>query len=383
MAETAGMLEVLAGLLMAASLCGAIYGMVALIAVRRFAALPRPRGGVRPPVTILKPLFGAEPDLHGNLRSFCRQDYPEVQIVCGVADADDPAIAIVRRLQTELPQADIALVIDNRVHGANGKVGNLINMMAAAKHDLLVIADSDMRVEPDYLDAIAADLLASAGGLVTCLYAGHPIESGWARLGALHINHGFLPSVLVGRMLRVDPGCFGSTMALERRTLETLGGFERFRDVLADDHALGAAVRALGRPVVLSSRLVATSVAESSLKLLIQHELRWARTIRSIAPAGFAGSAVTHPVALALLALPVAGFTSASALILAVALIARFLVSWGVDRALGLAAQPWWLVPVRDVLSLGILVASFCGARVAWRGRAFRVGSDGRLTPQG
>jgi ceramide glucosyltransferase len=377
------MLDLLAGLLMAGSLGGVVYGLIASIAVRRFAALPRPRSGLRPPVTILKPLLGAESDLYDNLRSFCRQTYPELQIVCGVADAGDSAVAVVRRLQAELPQTDIALVIDGRVHGANGKVGNLINMMAAARHDLLVVADSDMRVEPDYLDVVVADLMASAGGLVTCLYVGNPVESNWARLGALHINHGFLPSVLVGRLFGVDPGCFGATMALERTTLTLLGGFERFRDVLADDHAMGAAVRALGRRVVLSSRPIVTSVGETDFKSLIQHELRWARTIRSIAPLGFAGSAVTHPVALALLAVAVAGFTSVSVPILAVALAARFLVSWDVDRIFGLAAQPRWLVPVRDVLSLGILVASFCGARVAWRGRTFRVGSDGRLTPQG
>ena len=383
MIAEAGMLDGLAHVLMAASLCGVIYSVIALVAVRRFASLRPPQPGAHVPVTILKPLCGAEPELFENLRSFCRQAYPEVQIVCGVAAADDPASAIVRRLQAELPQADIALVIDGRNHGINGKVSNLINMMAAARHDLLVIADSDMRVEPDYLDAIVADVTASAGGLVTCLYVGHPIENFWARLGALYINHGFLPSVLVGRMFGVDTGCFGATMALERRTLEAIGGFEPFRDVLADDHALGAAVRALGRKVVLSPRLIGTSVGEADLKSLIQHELRWARTIRSIAPLGFAGSAATYPVALALLALPAAGFAGGSALILAVALAARFLVSWGVDRAFGLAAQPRWLAPVRDVLSLGILIASFCGARVAWRGRAFRVGPDGRLTPQG
>jgi ceramide glucosyltransferase len=163
-AELAGMLDLLAGLLMAGSLGGVVYGLIASIAVRRFAALPRPRSGLRPPVTILKPLLGAESDLYDNLRSFCRQTYPELQIVCGVADAGDSAVAVVRRLQAELPQTDIALVIDGRVHGANGKVGNLINMMAAARHDLLVVADSDMRVEPDYLYVVLADLMASAGG---------------------------------------------------------------------------------------------------------------------------------------------------------------------------------------------------------------------------
>jgi ceramide glucosyltransferase len=375
--------DILAIVLMAGSLCGSAYAMVAILAVERFAALPRPQPAARPPITILKPLYGAEPALYENLRSFCCQDYPTIQVVCGVAGAEDPAVAVVERLKSDLPQLDLTLVIDDRAHGANRKVGNLINMMAVARHDLLVIADSDMTAPPGYLDAIIADLLATGGGLVTCLYIGRPIDTPWARLGALHINHGFLPAVLVARLIGADQGCFGATMALERRTLEAVGGLARFRDMLADDHALGAAVRGLGRPVRLSPQLVATTVDEFTFKSLIQHELRWARTIRSIAPAGFAASAVTYPVALALLSMLAGGITSASVLILAVALAARVLVSWGVDRALGLAAQAWWLVPARDVLSFCIVVASFCGARVAWRGREFRVGPDGRLTPLG
>ncbi|MBM3571317.1 MAG: glycosyltransferase [Alphaproteobacteria bacterium] len=365
------------------SLVGSAYALISISAARRFLAAPRQAPGARPPVTILKPLHGGEPRLLDNLRSFCTQDYPSVQIVFGVARADDPAIAAVEALKSTLPDADITLVVDGRRHGANGKINNLINMLPAAKHDILVLADSDMAAGPGYLDAIVADLQADADGVVTCLYVARPIANIWARLGAMHVSHGFLPAVLVGRMLGAAPGCFGATIALRRATLNAVGGFEAFRDVLAEDNAMGAAVRQRGGAICLSPEIVTTTVAESGFRSLIRHELRWMRTIRTIAPAGLAGTAVTYPVAWALLTMLAAGITSLSAAILAIALAARFLVSWTIDRVFGLEGSPYWLVPVRDVLSFGVLIAAFCGNRVAWRDQEFGVGPDGRLTLQG
>jgi len=380
------LLDGLAVLLLMASLVGSVYAGLALWAVRRFAAAQfEPlEAGARPPVTILKPLHGAEPRLAGNLRTFCIQAYPEVQVVFGVRRGDDPAVTIAQDLQNEIERRDrdaasTALVVDPRIHGANGKVSNLINMMEAARHDVLVIADSDMAAPRDYLEIIVPELLATRGGAVTCLYVGQPIDSPWARLGAQFINHEFLPSVLVARMVGADTGCFGATIALERATLAKIGGFARFKDLLADDHAIGAAVRALGRPVKLSKIIVTTTVAERDLKSLIDHELRWARTIRSIAPIGYAGSAVTHPVPLALLGILFGGATIGSVGILTIALAARILVSSAIDRTFGLGPRPW-LAPLRDVLSLGILVASFCGARIVWRDHSFQVDETGRLT---
>ena len=226
------LLDGMAIALMTASAAGSVYAIVALCAVRRFAAasLEQKIATERPPVTILKPLHGAEPGLEENLRTFCNQAYPTVQVVFGIRQGDDPAVAIAQRLEAEVGRrgrggTEVALVVDGRTHGANGKVGNLINMMAAAKHDVLVIADSDMAAAPDYLETIVAELRATSGGVVTCLYLGRPVDSPWARLGAQFVNHEFLPSVLVGRMLGADTGCFGATIALDRAArLCRLGG---------------------------------------------------------------------------------------------------------------------------------------------------------------
>jgi ceramide glucosyltransferase len=380
LAGAAGWAAVLAG---AAAAAGGLYLLAVWHAVRRFArqAPMLPAGaGQRPSVTILKPLHGEDPELYDNLRSFCEQAYPAVQVVFGLRDPADPAAAVVRRLIADLPGADLALVVDPRIHGTNLKVSNLINMMARARHPVLVIADSDMRVTPDYLDQLVGALAAPGVGLVTCLYAGRPLAGLWSRLGALFINHGFLPSVLVGARVRRWPGCFGATIALHRETLAQIGGFARFRDQLADDYRLGAAVDQAGFRVALARYLVEDVVVEPSGRALLRHELRWARTIRSIAPRDYAASMITYPVAFALLCALLSGVSAAGAAVLLATLAWRLIVVRMIDKAFALPRQPLWLVPVRDVLSFALLIASFCGETVEWRGRAFRLTEDGTLT---
>jgi ceramide glucosyltransferase len=370
--------------LYAASAVGCLYLWYASHAVAKFVQRPRPHADVLPPVTILKPLRGEDPSLADNLRSFIRQDYPSVQLLCGTADADDPAALVVRRLIAENPDADITLVTDSREHGTNLKVANLRNMLPSAKHDIFVLADSDMRVGPDYLSVVTAPLVPAGGavGLVTCLYRALSAGGFWSDLASLHINHGFLPQAVVGDSLGQGAGCFGATMALDRATLAAAGGFEALSDMLADDHALGQAVLRLGRQVVLSPCVVDDVVAEPSFMGLFRHELRWARTVRLVAPAGFAGSVVTFPVPLAVLALG-AGLLVAQALpaaaLLAIALAVRGIAGRRFDRALRLPAAPFWLLPVRDLLSFTVFVASFFGRSVAWRDRRFRIGPQGQL----
>ncbi|HEY1506467.1 MAG TPA: bacteriohopanetetrol glucosamine biosynthesis glycosyltransferase HpnI [Stellaceae bacterium] len=370
----------LAWLLLAGSAIGCLYLWYACNAVAKFARQPMPRSALQPPVSVLKPLRGEDPALAENLRSFLRQDYPTLQLVCGVADAGDPAAVVVRQLIGEFPHADIALVVDATQRGTNLKVANLRNMLPKAKHDLLVLADSDMRVGPDYLAAVTAPLVAdSAVGLVTCLYRASPAGGIWSDLASLHINHGFLPQAVVGESLGQGAGCFGATMAFDRATLAAAGGFEALADMLADDHALGQAVRRLGKRVALSPYLVDDIVAEHSFLGLFRHELRWARTIRLVAAAGFAGSVVTYPVPLALLALGLAAEPRAAAAMLVLALIMRGVSGRRIDRALRVKAAPFWLLPVRDLLSFGVFVASFLGRSVAWRDRRFRIGPEGQL----
>jgi ceramide glucosyltransferase len=374
------MLGYLAWFLIAGSVVGCVYLWYACNAVAKFAQQPRPRSLLQPAVTILKPLRGEDPALAENLRSFLRQDYPALQLVCGLADSSDPAAVVVRQLIAEFPAADIALVVDATQRGTNLKVANLRNMFPAAKHDLLVLADSDMRVGSDYLAAVTAPLVAdSAVGLVTCLYRASSAGGLWSDLASLHINHGFLPQAVVGASLGQGAGCFGATMAFDRATLAAAGGFEALADMLADDHALGRAVHRLGKQVMLSPYLVDDIVAEHSFLGLFRHELRWARTIRLVAAAGFTGSVVTYPVPLALLALCFAAAPRAAAAMLVLALVVRIISGRRVDQALRLKAAPLWLLPVRDLLSFGVFIASFLGRSVAWRDRRFRIGPEGQL----
>ena len=379
-----------------AALVGSAYALFAIWAARAFVRAQRPvPQAAYPPVTILKPLHGAEPDLYANLASFCRQDYPApLQVVFGLSDPGDPAAAIVRKLIADFPQADLELVINARRHGANAKVSNLINMQTAARHDMIVIADSDIAVSPDYLGNVAASLSQlDAGqpgighpgvGIVTCLYRGAAARGLWSRIAAAGIDYQFLPNALVGLKLGLATPCFGSTIALTRTTLAKIGGLQSVADQLADDYELGMAVRRVGLAVIIPPFIVTHVCAERSLRELLLHEIRWARTIRAVDPLGFAGLAVTYAVPLALIGLALGGLTPA-ALVVAVALLCRFVLQAELHRLfeLGTVWNLLWLGPIRDVLSFVVFVASFFGRRVEWRGHRYGVRADSRLTRYG
>ncbi len=327
------------------------------------------------PVTILKPLHGDEPLLADALATLCAQDHPApFQIVFGVGDARDTAIPAVRALQARYPALDIALVVDGTRHGANPKVGNLINMLPAAKHAILVIADSDVHVRKDYLRVLARTLEQPGVGLVTTLYTGLPAFSVPASLlGTTQITHIFLPGALLSRALgRRD--CLGATMALRRETLDRIGGLESLKDHLADDNVLGQRVRAAGLGVALAPMVVATTVPERTVAALWRHEMRWARTVRALEPAGFAASLVQYPIFWALLAVLASSGASWTYMMVLLAWLSRALTAMAIDRALapmtpGLALRcPVWLLPPRDVLSAVEWAASHAGRRVDWRG---------------
>jgi ceramide glucosyltransferase len=359
------------------SLVGAGYQLAAARLVRRFAAQPSARPAVRPAVTVLKPLCGDERGLEDNLLSLCRQDYPRFQVVFGLRDWDDPALVTAQRLTARLPDADLTTVVDPRGRGCNLKVGNLLSMLSRARNDLLVIADSDVRVQPDHLDDVVAALADPAVGLVTCLYVGRPQGGLWSRLGALGINHGFLPSVLVARALGRRDGCFGATMALSRRLLDAIGGLEPLRDTLADDWSLGAAVRRAGYDIALAARPVDIVVAEPSLRSLWAHEIRWGRTVAAVDRVGYLGSVVTQSVVLAVAAALLGGSWFLS--VLAIAVVTRLWAVRSEERALTLPRSPVALVLLRDVLSLAVFLVACCGRSVWWRGKRFRIRRDGTL----
>jgi ceramide glucosyltransferase len=370
--------------LLAISAIGCLYLGASAIAVRRLVRAPVPETQTGP-VTILKPLCGEDAGLMDNLRSFCRQ-HGEFQIVFGVREEDDPAVPVVRRLIAEFPGADLALVVQWRRRGSNLKIANLHNMLPLARHPILAISDSDMRVGPDYLAAVSAPLADPKVGIVTCLYRGVPAAAAGGLstyLACSHINHGFLPQAALAKSLGERAGCFGASVALRRDMLDRAGGLAAIEDTLADDYALGAAVRRAGGRILLSPYLIDNVIAEPSLRALFRHELRWARTIRLVAPVGFLGSAVTHPVVLAALALATGAIPAAAAGMLGLAFLCRCAQVRAVDRALGLQATPFHRLPVRDLLSFAVFVASFFVRRVEWRDRVFGVGARGNLTLDG
>ena len=354
---------------------GLLQCLAGWIAARRFAASPRPRLQNHPPVTILRPLCGDEPLLEEALVSCCRQAYPDFQIVFGVQNPSDAALAVVERVRARFPERDIAVVVDSTLHGQNRKVGNLINMLPAARHEVLVISDSDLQLSPDYLERLLAELEKPGTGLVTALYAGFPpAKQGWLlRLGTTQINHSFVPSVLMSRMLgRQDS--LGSTVMLRRETLERAGGLGALAHLLAEDNVLGRNVRNLGLRVGLADTVTLATVPESSFRALWLHELRWTRTIREVAPWSLAGSVVQYPLFWAAIAALLGGGALWSVALFAAVWLVRAISAWEIDRALRyraaqpLARVPVWLLPLRDMLSVAEIVASFWIDDVVWRG---------------
>lgn len=363
---------------------GCAYAVIAAWSARGFARASNNEAPQSyPAVTILKPLHGLEPGLYANLAGFCAQDYPSpVQIVFGVHDAADPAIAVVRKLIADFPDRDLTLTINGRRHGTNRKVSNLINMVAEAEHDVLVVSDSDIMVAPDYLLGITATLARSGVGLVTCLYRGTAATGLWARLAAAAIDYHFLPGALVGLRFGLATPCFGSTMALRKETLAGIGGFESVADQLADDYALGARVRRAGLTVAIPAAIVTHVCAERSARDLFRHDLRWARTIRSVDPLGYAGLVFTHPLPLALLGVLLGGAMPA-AIIAFAALVCRFALQIELDRAFHLRDDVFWMGPLRDMASFIVFIASFFGRRVEWRGHHYGVRADNTLAYYG
>jgi ceramide glucosyltransferase len=358
-------------LLLGLSGAGSAYAVLAASSVDRWARRAGDAAVPAEPVTVLKPLHGDEPRLADNLRSFVDQrwDAP-VQHLAGVGRPDDGAVPTARALGLEL-------VIDGTRHGTNAKIGNLINMGAHARHDLIVLSDSDMVAPPTYLSQVAAALARPGVGAVTCLYRGRGDAGPWSRVAAAGISYQFLPSVLVGLRLGLAKPCMGSTIALRRGTLRRIGGFERFADILADDYAIGAAVRAQGLAVAVPPMILVHGCTERSLPAIVRHELRWAATVRQIDLPGYLGMVVTHPLPFALAALMIAPLPGGIAV--GAALLSRGWLKARVDRLVGQSTLPAWVLPARDLLSFGVFLLSFAVGSVEWRGSRFGMKRDGRM----
>jgi ceramide glucosyltransferase len=353
----------------------------AALAWRAYVSRPRQIPAAQPAVTVLKPLCGAEPGLYEHLRSFCQQDYAQFQIVFGTLDAADPALAVVARLTQEFPQLSIDTVVNPQRHGHNNKSSNLINMLAKARHPILLIADSDILVGADYLATVTTPLQDARVGLVTCLSQDSPTPHLWSRLGAMYNNEWYFPSVMLAWLFGHQGYASGQTLCLRRTTLESIGGMRAFVDHLADDYRLGERVRAQGLRIVLSPYEVQAQHDEPGFAALNRHELRWMRTLRVIRPLCLALIFLTFSLPLAGIGLllsaagPVPPLAwSAFGVTVAARLGLHLVYRLRSNRPL---LADLLLLPVRDLLICAVWCQSFRSRRVTWRGHEFDVDATG------
>jgi ceramide glucosyltransferase len=355
------------------------YCLLTALAAIRYRSV-RPRGASSaPPISVLKPLAGVDEGLEANLRTFFEQDYRDFEILFAVRSPKDPAIDVVERLRAEYPQVQSRLVVTGEPPYPNAKVFSLHNMLEQARHDLIVMADSDTRVTPEMLSVFAAEFDNPRVGLATCPYRAVPGFSFWSTLEALGLNTEFIGGVLVARMLDGMHFALGPTIAARRATLEAIGGFDAVKDYLAEDFVLGKLASESGFEVILSSYVIEHRIGSQRLTANIRHRLRWGRSTRRSRPKGYIGQLFTHPLPLALIAWAAApewsGFAFA---VMALHLASAWLAGIYVLRD-KLTLRYWWLLPVQDLLSFAVWIGGFFGNTILWRGRKYYLLPDGRF----
>jgi ceramide glucosyltransferase len=363
-------------------LTACLYYLFTLYAARRLFRNKQIVPTFLPPVALLKPLKGASADLYDYLASFCRLDYPHFQLLCGVRDPHDPAIAIVQRLQSDFPHRDIVLLVNPEVIGSNYKVSTLHHLTRLAKHDILVITDSDVAVTPDYLKAIIPPLANPKIGLVTCPYRGGAMSPFASMIESLLINTGFASMIIVASQVEKTTYAFGATIAVKRQVLEKIGGFATLADYLADDYYLGNLVSRAGYEIRLVPYVVETHPGVAGIRDLLHHQLRWARTQRLCRPSGYFGTLVTYGTMWAILSVVL--FPSSPAIWqLALATVGVRLYTTSLISDLFLDATVTrrflWLVPLTDLLSFVIWCLSLRGNTVRWGEYKFRVHRTGKM----
>jgi len=336
-----------------------------------------------PPVSVLKPLSGLEHEAYENLASFCRQDYPEYEILFAVDDGRDPAIPVIEKLISDFPSLPIRLFVGSGTPGSNSKVAKLCRLGREARHELLVVSDSDIRVKPDYLRCVVSPFRDPSVGAVTCLYVGMTEPNLWSELEDLNLTTGFLASTLVARKLEGVKFAFGATMAVARSRLAEIGGFEALADCADDDHELGRRIAARGYRVELAPCTVQTLCASSTAREFFQHHLRWGVVTRQGRPWGYAGLLFTQGLPWSLAAAAVAPSRVAAIGYLGTYLVTRLAMAFTFG-AYGmkdpLLRRRWWLIPLRDAVGFFIWVATLFSNRVSWRESKFYV-RRGRLIP--
>lgn len=362
----------------AGAILGIVYNILAAILATRFN---RPstldRFSTRP-VTILKPLHGSEPGLFQRLASLCKQRHGgKIQLICGTQQCADPANQVVRLVQRLHPAMEIDLVVGDRLRGENPKIANLVNLEAKICHEIVVLSDSDIVVDDQFVGRLVAELDNSQIGAVTCLYQGVASGGVWAKISALNINAQFLPNVIIALTFGAAKPCFGSAIAMRKDVLRRIGGFQPFLDELADDYAIGRAVRAIGLDVSVPPWAVGHVCFDRSFRSFWEHHMRSSRTIRSIDPVGYVGTIFMHPVMLALIAV-LTGAQHPIAL-LSIAFASRAVLNFSIERTFNLRPHGLWLLALHDTISFAVFLCSFFGAEVEWRGQNYQIFRDGTI----
>lgn len=356
-----------------------VYCILTVVAARHYLTQRPPDVDAFVPISILKPLSGVDEGLPENLRSFFVQDYPSFEILMAVHSAGDPAIPVIERIREQFPQVSSRLIVTNDAPYPNRKVFSLASMAAEARHELLLMSDSDVRVTPELLRCIAREFQNSQVGLVTCPYRAVPGNSFWTTLEAIGMNTEFLSGVLVARMLNGMDFALGCTLAVRRKVLEQVGGFELLKDFLAEDFVMGKKVSESGRSVLLSCELIEHRLGSQNLRRSLTHRLRWARSTRRSRPLGYLGQVFTNPLPLALMLWIVRPdwWWLAFAVV-----VFRFAAAWATAGWVlhdPLVRTRWWLVPAQDALSFLIWIGGFFGNTILWRGRRYYLLPDGRF----
>ncbi len=373
-------LEVVAA---AGAVAGIGYYLLCLWSARRFAKSRPDPDRFMPPVSILKPLRGTDPEIYDAFRSHCLQDYSEYEIIFGVSDPEDPAVELVEQLIREFPDRAIRLVVCPKVLGTNMKVSNLVQMLPLARYEYLIVNDSDIKVPRDYLCRVLGPFAEPRVGMVTCLYRGIAGSTLGSKLESIGISTDFVAGVLAARQLEGVHFALGSTLAFPRQSLAAIGGFGALVDYLADDFELGNRISATGAEVRIANVVVDTHLPDYSVGSFFEHQLRWGRSTRDSRPKGYTGLVLTFGVPWAILALVLSGGAAWAWGLLLSAMAVRLGmavgVGWGVlrDRQL---FRHFWLIPLRDVVALLVWIGGYTGHTIAWRGDQFIL-EKGKLKP--
>ena len=367
-------------MLLLALLAGSlVYCVLTVIASWRYLKARPGEARQTPPISILKPLAGADDGLEGNLRGFFEQEYPAFEILFAVRAAGDPAAGIVRRLQAAFPYVPSRLLVTGEPPYPNAKVFSLSCMLAEARHALIVMSDSDTRVPPRALRIFAAEFQDERLGLACCPYRAVPGRSFWSRLEAIGINTEFLAGVLAARMLEGMKFALGPTIAARRETLLRIGGFEALKEYLAEDFMMGKLAAEAGYGVILSSCVIEHHIGSQPFAANLRHRLRWNRGTRRSRPWGYLGQVFTNPLLVALL---VCAWRPAWWPVLPVTAVFRVAAAWACAGWVlhdPLTRSRWWLVPAQDLAGFLTWIGGFFGNTILWRGRKYHLRADGRL----